>query len=86
MTVEYMKQCAAVGLLTPDMTPMEAYILSGKILAVCERDLSREVAELQDAKKAEGDEDFFYYDISLSEFLEGKDSAYLEEVRRRLGA
>ena len=85
MMAEDLKVCALVGVLEPDTLPFEAYLLAGKILDVVERDHAQEVYELQQEKKAEGDEAFYSWHIPLDEFLASKDQAYLAEVRRRVG-
>jgi hypothetical protein len=82
---QHMKVCALVGVLEPDTTPFDAFMLSGEILGAVERDLGELNHELQQEKKAEGDAEFYLYNYSLEVFLEAQDAEYLANVRRRIG-
>lgn len=83
--VNYAKVCHLLGLLNDEMTPCDCYMLAGKILNVCDRERCEEVFALQEQKKAEGDEEFYLWNIPLLEFLETATPEYLAEVRRRIG-
>lgn len=89
MLTEYekkcLKVCAVVGVLEPDTNTLEGLMLVGKILDVCDRERCNQVHELQQQKLAEGDAEFYLWDIPLEDFLAEKSAEYLAEVRRKIG-
>ena len=84
-TPYYVEVLQSLCLLEPNMSELDVYLLAGKVLDVCERDLNEENFAIQDERKAEGVADWYLYGVSLLEFLQGTDADYHSEVRRRLG-
>jgi hypothetical protein len=74
-----------VGLLDVTMTPWQAYDLYyNKILPLVHADLTREIHELQDTKRAEGDPEWYQWSISVEDYLSAQDADFMKNLREEL--